>query len=86
MAIVPRFTPEMVTLVLPEDALFDLPRRENVVSSNEKVSDTFAVSEFIPSVMNACSVVPILVVILHDTEDSEVQMVDSQPVPPNRPI
>jgi hypothetical protein len=76
----------MVMLELPEDATFDLLRRENVLSSNEKVSDTSAVSEFIPSVMDACSVVPILVVILHDTDDAEVQMVDSQPVAPNLPI
>jgi hypothetical protein len=80
VAIVPRFTPEMVMLELPEDATFDLLRRENVLSSNEKVSDVFATAPVAPSVMDACSVVPILVVILHDTEDTEIHEVASHPV------
>jgi hypothetical protein len=79
---VPRLRPKIVVLKLPEDGTFDLATAEIILSSYENACVVTATSPVAPIVNEACSVLPILVVILQDTEDSEIQVVPSHPVCP----
>jgi hypothetical protein len=83
---VPKFTPQIVILELPKDAPLELVNVEIEPSSNENACVVSATAPVNPMVTEAPSVVPVLVVILQDTEDTEIQLVDSHPVCPSVPI
>ena len=82
----PKFFPWMVTELDPVFALLNEVRTLREPKSHENTCETNADSELTPSVIPAPSVVPNFVVILHETDESEVHVVASQLVPPILPI
>jgi len=84
--VVPKSSPDIVTLMLPEDATFDRVTIDIEPSSYENPCETLAIAPFMPTKSLAWSVVPILVVVLQDTDDDEIHVVASQSVCPNVPI